>query len=82
MEDHNQKAYPNNYSTTFSATYKNPVTLFSIYMCKIQSFNLYCVHYNLTHKHKGTQWGEGGSDVEDHYQKVHPSYFIGNSSRK
>ena len=62
--------------------YKNPVTLFSIYICKVQSFNHYCVHYNLTHKHKGTQWGEGDSDVEDHYLNVHPSYFNGNSTRK
>ena len=30
---------------------------------------LYCVHYNLTHEHKGTQWGGGGPYVEDHHQK-------------
>ena len=35
----------------------------------------YCVHYNLTHEHKGTQWRGGGSYVEDHHQKVHHSYW-------
>ena len=35
----------------------------------------YCVDYNLTHEHKGTQWGGGGSYVEDHHQKVHHSYW-------
>ena len=30
----------------------------------------YCVHYHLTHEHKGTQWRGHCSYVEDHYQKV------------
>ena len=82
MEDHNQKVHPNNNSSTFSAIQKSCYVVFNIYICKVQSFNHYCVHYNLTHKHKGTQWGEGDSDVEDHYLNVYPSYFNGNSTRK
>ena len=34
----------------------------------------YCVHYSLTHEHKGTQWGGGGSYMEDHHHEVHHSY--------
>ena len=30
----------------------------------------YCVHYNLTHEHKGTRWGGGGSYVEDHRLQI------------
>ena len=28
-----------------------------------------------SHDHKGTQWGGGGSYVEDYHQKVHHSYW-------
>ena len=36
----------------------------------------YCVYYNLTHKHKGTQWRGDSSYVEDHYQKVHHAQLL------
>ena len=49
----------------------SPVNLFTCARY-IQS---YCVHYHLTHEHKGTQWRGGSSDVEDHHQKVPYSYW-------
>ena len=57
---------PHSTNNSFTATYGNTVGKFSTYIFKgyIQQ---YCVHYNLTHEHKGTQWGRNCFDVEDHY---------------
>ena len=63
---------PHSTSNTCSATYEN---LFAKDVCKCTFNRIVYTTIYLTHEHKGTQWRGGGSYAEDHYQKVHHSYW-------
>ena len=44
-------------------------------MSPVTCARVHSVILHLTHEHNATQWRGGSSDVEDHHQKVHYSYW-------